>query len=38
VEDIAAGLHAAGATAPEIAAIFDGLRAVQALRAEVIVR
>jgi flagellar P-ring protein FlgI len=38
VEDIAAGLHAAGASAPEIAAIFDGLRAVQALRAEVIVR
>jgi len=38
VEDIAAGLHAAGATAPEIAAIFDALRAVQALTAEVIVR
>jgi flagellar P-ring protein FlgI len=38
VEDIAAGLHAAGATAPEIAAIFDALRAVQALSAEVVVR
>jgi flagellar P-ring protein precursor FlgI len=38
VEDVAAGLHAAGATAPEIAAIFDALRAVQALSAEVIVR
>jgi flagellar P-ring protein FlgI len=38
VEDVAAGLHAAGATAPEIAAIFDALRAVQALSAEVVVR
>jgi flagellar P-ring protein precursor FlgI len=38
VGDVAAGLHAAGATAPEIAAIFDALRAVQSLSAEVIIR
>jgi len=38
IEDIAAGLHAAGANANEIAAIFDALRSVQALSAEVVVR
>jgi flagellar P-ring protein precursor FlgI len=38
VQDIAAGLHAAGATAQEISAIFDALRDVGAVTAEVAVR
>jgi flagellar P-ring protein FlgI len=38
VEDVAAALHAAGADAPEMAAIFEALRTTGALRAEVVVR
>jgi len=38
VEDIAAGLHAAGAEPREIASIFEALRDAGALNAEVIVR
>jgi flagellar P-ring protein precursor FlgI len=38
VQDVAAGLHAAGATPEEIAAIFDALRAAGALRAVVEMR
>ncbi len=38
VGDIAAGLHAARATAPEIAAIFEALQAAGALTAEVVIR
>ena len=38
VEDVAAGLHAAGAKADDIAAIFEALRAAGALHAEVRVR
>ena len=38
VQDVAAGLHAAGARGPEIAAVFEALRASGALRAAVVVR
>lgn len=38
VEDVAAGLHAAGAAPQEIAAIFEALEAAGALTAEVVVR
>ncbi|MEO8199978.1 MAG: flagellar basal body P-ring protein FlgI [Gemmatimonadota bacterium] len=38
VQDIAAGLHAVGASAEEIAAIFESLLAAGALRAEVVIR
>jgi flagellar P-ring protein precursor FlgI len=38
VQDVAAGLHAAGATSKELAAIFDALVDVGALRADVVVR
>lgn len=38
VQDVAAGLHAAGATPEEIAAIFEALRTAGALRAEVEMR
>ena len=38
VQDVAAGLHAAGARGPEIAAVFQALRAAGALRATVVVR
>jgi len=38
VQDVAAGLHAAGARGPEIAAVFEALRAAGALHATVIVR
>jgi len=38
VQDIAAGLHAAGARPTEIAAIFEALRDAGALRAEVVIR
>jgi len=38
VQDVAAGLHAAGATPEEIAAIFEALRAAGALRADVEMR
>ncbi|MEQ1833511.1 MAG: flagellar basal body P-ring protein FlgI [Candidatus Eisenbacteria bacterium] len=38
VQDVAAGLHAAGARGPEIAAVFEALRAAGALRAAVVVR
>jgi flagellar basal body P-ring protein FlgI len=38
VQDVAAGLHAAGARPDEIAAIFESLRAAGALRGEVVVR
>ncbi len=38
VQDVAAGLHAAGATTGEIAAIFDALRSVGALTAEVTIQ
>ncbi len=38
VEDVAAGLHAAGAQAEDLIAIFEALRAAGALDAEVIVR
>lgn len=38
VQDVAAGLHAAGARGPEIAAVFEALRAAGALRATVVVR
>ena len=38
IQDIAATLHAVGAPAPAIAAIFEALRAVGALTAEVTVR
>ena len=38
VQDIAAGLHAAGARPEEVGAIFEALRAAGALQAEVRVR
>jgi flagellar P-ring protein precursor FlgI len=38
VQDVAAGLHAAGAKPDEIAAIFESLRAVGALHADVVLR
>jgi flagellar P-ring protein precursor FlgI len=38
VQDVAAGLHAAGARPGEIAAIFEALRSAGALRAQVVVR
>jgi flagellar P-ring protein precursor FlgI len=38
VEDVAAGLHAAGVRPEEIVAILEALRAAGALRAEVVVR
>jgi flagellar P-ring protein precursor FlgI len=38
VQDVAAGLHAAGAHAGDMAAIFEALQAAGALRAEVVVR
>jgi len=38
VQDVAAGLHAAGVRAEDMAAIFEALQAAGALRAEVIVR
>jgi flagellar P-ring protein precursor FlgI len=38
VQDVAAGLHAAGATPDEIAAIFEALADAGALHAEVLVR
>jgi flagellar P-ring protein precursor FlgI len=38
VQELVAGLHAAGARAQDVAAIFDALRAAGALRAEVVVR
>lgn len=38
VQEVASGLHAAGATSQEIAAIFDALREVGAVTAEVSVR
>jgi flagellar P-ring protein precursor FlgI len=38
VQDVAAGLHAAGARGPEIAAVFEALHAAGALRATVVVR
>ena len=38
VQDVAAGLHAAGVRAGDMAAIFEALQAAGALRAEVVVR
>jgi flagellar basal body P-ring protein FlgI len=38
VQDVAAGLHAAGAKPEEIAAIFEALQAAGALQAQVVVR
>jgi flagellar P-ring protein precursor FlgI len=38
VQEVAAGLHAAGARGPEIAAVFESLRSAGALRAQVVVR
>lgn len=38
VEDVAAGLHAAGAAPQEIAAIFEALQSAGALTAEVVIR
>ena len=38
VQDVAAGLHAAGARPAEIAAIFEALRDAGSLTAEVIIR
>jgi len=38
VQDVAAGLHAAGVRAEDMAAIFEALQAAGALRAEVVVR
>lgn len=38
VEDVAAGLHAAGAAATDLVAIFEALQAAGALRAQVVVR
>ena len=38
VQDVAAGLHAAGAKPAEIAAIFEALQAAGALQAQVVVR
>jgi flagellar P-ring protein precursor FlgI len=38
VQEVAAGLHAAGATSQEVAAIFDALREVGAVTAQVSVR
>ena len=38
VRDVAAGLHAAGVEAEDMAAIFEALHAAGALRAEVVVR
>lgn len=38
VQDVAAGLHAAGVRSEDMAAIFEALRAAGALRAEVVVR
>jgi flagellar P-ring protein precursor FlgI len=38
VQDVAAGLHAAGVRAQDMAAIFEALQAAGALRAEVVIR
>ncbi len=38
VQEVAAGLHAAGARGPDIAAVFESLRTAGALRAQVVVR
>ncbi len=38
VQALVAGLHAAGARPPEVAAIFEALRAAGAVRAEVVIR
>jgi flagellar P-ring protein precursor FlgI len=38
IEDVAAGLHAAGARAEDMVAIFEALRAAGALQAQVVVR
>jgi flagellar P-ring protein precursor FlgI len=38
VQDVAAGLHAAGATSQEVAAVFEALHQVGALSAEVAVQ
>ncbi len=38
VQEVAAGLHAAGAQGSDIAAVFESLRAAGALRAQVVVR
>lgn len=38
VQEVAAGLHAAGAQGADIAAVFESLRAAGALRAQVVVR
>ena len=38
VQDVAAGLHAAGVRPEDMAAIFEALQASGALRAEVVVR
>jgi flagellar P-ring protein precursor FlgI len=38
VQDVAAGLHAAGVRAADMAAIFEALQAAGALRAEVVIR
>lgn len=38
VQTLVAGLHAAGARPPEVAAIFEALRAAGAVRAEIVVR
>jgi flagellar basal body P-ring protein FlgI len=38
VQEVAAGLHAAGATSAEVASIFESLREVGALAAEVVIR
>ena len=38
VQDVAAGLHAAGLHAEEIAAVFEALEAAGAMSAEVIIR
>jgi flagellar basal body P-ring protein FlgI len=38
VQEVAAGLHAAGAKPAEIAAIFEALQAAGALQAQVVIR
>jgi flagellar basal body P-ring protein FlgI len=38
VEDVAAGLHAAGAQSRDLVAIFEALQAAGALQAQVVVR
>ena len=38
VQDVAAGLHALGATAPDVVAVFDGFRAAGAVTAAVVIR